>query len=506
MGTPWSPGTVFGKYTLLARIGIGGMAEIRIARQRGVQGFERVVVIKRILDSLGNDEHFVEMFLDEGRVAAELSHPNIVQIIDLGESEGVYFMVMEYLHGEDLAIVARAAKAAGQPVPLSYAVSLIARACEGLAHAHSRKAIDGSSLNIIHRDISPQNIFVTYDGQVKLLDFGIAKAVNRTSQTGQGQVKGKFGYMSPQQIAGDEVTQAADVWAMGVVMFELLSRSRLFTEKDHLRLAKLMLEGELPTLRSRSPEVPPEVEAIVAKALSRPLEGRYPTAKEMSEALNGWLKGRPDVPTSADLAAWLEGLFKTRIAEKDQLIQAARRGEIQIIETPQALKPGSSSMPSLEVTLSRVMLSPRRRRWLAGAGAALVAAIALGTWLLWPSPPTVEEVPLPPKKPPVVAVVKPPPVEPKPVEPKPVEPVELNPPVAPANEVRRVARGKLTLDTTPWTEVYLNGRHLGTTPLYQVPVPAGVLRLRLQNKEKGLDKKIELQVAPGKTVAQKLKL
>jgi serine/threonine protein kinase len=208
LGPPWTPGSSFGNYTLLARVGLGGMAEIWLARQKGVQRFERVVVIKRILDSLANDESFVEMFLDEGRVAAQLSHPNIVQIFDLGEAEGAYYMVMEYLHGEDLAIVARAAKGKGEPIPLPYAMTLIARACEGLAHAHSRRSALGETLNIIHRDVSPQNIFVTYDGQVKLLDFGIAKALNRTSSTGQGQVKGKFAYMSPQQIAGDEVTQA----------------------------------------------------------------------------------------------------------------------------------------------------------------------------------------------------------------------------------------------------------------------------------------------------------
>ncbi|MFT3835793.1 MAG: hypothetical protein QM723_02205 [Myxococcaceae bacterium] len=266
-----------------------------------------------------------------------------------------------------------------------------------------------------------------------------------------------------------------------------------------------MLDAPLPKVRERAPEVPPEVEAIVSKAMARELKDRYATAHELSEAINNWLKGRTDAPSSANLAKWMEGLFATRIAEKEQLIQAASRGEIQIIETPQALRPGSSSMPSVDVTQSRIAPAAVRQRQLLIGGAALGAAL-LGL-VLWfvafrkpeaPQVVTVVEV----QQPPQVKVTPPPP----PPEPPPVVPVD--PPVAPtADPVKKViAVGKLTLDTTPWTEVYLGSKHLGTTPLYMVTVPAGPVKLRLVNSEKGVDKRVEIQVSAGKTTTSRLKL
>src|SRR5688572_13448345 len=195
------------------------MAEIWLARQKGLQGFEKVVVIKRIADAYSSDATFVEMFLDEARIAAQLDHPNIVQIHDLGEHRGAYYIAMEYLHGEDLAMTVRTGAKAGERLPCELAAQIISHAAEGLASAHAKVGLDGRPLSIVHRDVSPQNIFVTYEGVVKVLDFGVAKAAVRASHTVGGKLKGKFGYMAPEQARGDELDGRADVWSLGVVLF-----------------------------------------------------------------------------------------------------------------------------------------------------------------------------------------------------------------------------------------------------------------------------------------------
>src|SRR3954465_10671044 len=189
----------FGRYTLLSKLATGGMAEVWLARQSGIERFEKKLVIKRILPKFAGDAEFKEMFLNEARIAAQFSHPNIVQIYDLGEVGGTYYIAMEYVHGQDLGRVVRRARSLRQTIPLHIAVRIIALSCEGLYYAHTRTDDAGLPLKVIHRDISPQNILVGFDGSVKLVDFGIAKAVNSAAMTKSGLIKGKLSYMAPEQ-------------------------------------------------------------------------------------------------------------------------------------------------------------------------------------------------------------------------------------------------------------------------------------------------------------------
>jgi eukaryotic-like serine/threonine-protein kinase len=223
-----SSSTRFGKYDLLALLATGGMAEIWLARVSGMAGFEKLVVIKRLLDKLAIDSDYVEMFLDEARINARLTHSNIVQVLELGQVEGKYFMAMEFVPGLSVSQVGKRATKQLGTVPQEVACGIIAQACSGLHYAHEKTMPDGSPLNIVHRDVSPQNLIVTYEGLVKVLDFGIAKADHRQSQTRTGLVKGKFSYMSPEQCLGQGLDRRSDVFALGIVLFELCTARRLF--------------------------------------------------------------------------------------------------------------------------------------------------------------------------------------------------------------------------------------------------------------------------------------
>jgi serine/threonine protein kinase len=220
-------GTQFGKYSLVARLATGGMAEIFLARLTGVAGFEKLVCIKRILPHLARDKQFVAMFLDEARIAARISHPNVCQVFELGEIEGSYYLAMEYLEGVPLACFRRPDFYGEMPDPRLVA-GIAVQACEGLHHAHQLKNTDGSEMEVVHRDISPQNLFVTVDGVVKVLDFGIAKIQDATVRTSTGAVKGTYAYMAPEQLRGERVDRRTDVFALGIVMWETLMRRHLF--------------------------------------------------------------------------------------------------------------------------------------------------------------------------------------------------------------------------------------------------------------------------------------
>jgi len=217
-----------GKYELIKRIATGGMAEIYLARVSGLPGFEKIVVVKRILPQLATNQEFVQMFLDEARVAATLHHPNIVQMYDIGAVDGNYFISMEYLHGEDLRSIARAMRQKGQDrVPLEHALGIGVGIAAGLHYAHEKVGFDGKPLHIVHRDITPQNIFVTYDGGVKLVDFGIAKASNRASETRYGSLKGKIPYMSPEQCRSEPLDRRSDIFSLGILLYEQTTSVRL---------------------------------------------------------------------------------------------------------------------------------------------------------------------------------------------------------------------------------------------------------------------------------------
>ncbi|MBL8957178.1 MAG: serine/threonine protein kinase [Myxococcaceae bacterium] len=311
------------------------MAEIWLAKQAGPRGFEKVVVIKRIVDSLSADPEFVEMFLDEARIAAQLNHPNIVQIYDLGEHAGAYYIAMEYLPGENLSAIARGAMKAGMALPIPFAVRIIAAAAEGLGHAHSRHGVKGEHLNVVHRDVSPQNIIITYDGLVKLVDFGIAKAANRGSQTLGGQIKGKVAYMAPEQATGQTIDRRADLFSLAIVLYELVTKTRLFHREDQFQALSAVTSAEpVQPAHVRNPEVPPELSLILSTALQKNPDDRYQDASAFQNALDGWLKAQPNSPTANDVGAFMHKLFAQRINARAKLIETASMGEL----TPSAAR------------------------------------------------------------------------------------------------------------------------------------------------------------------------
>jgi serine/threonine protein kinase len=230
----------FGKYYLLERINVGGMAEVFKAKATGVEGFERLVAVKRILPSIAEDEEFITMFLDEAKIAVQLTHANIAQIFDLDRVEGSYFIALEYVHGKDMRAIFNRTRQRGELLPIPMSCYAIMKLCEGLDYAHNKHDGTGTFLNLVHRDVSPQNILISYEGEVKIIDFGIAKAVGKSGRTQAGILKGKFGYMSPEQVLGMEIDRRSDVFGVGICLYELLTGERLFVaESDFATLERV---------------------------------------------------------------------------------------------------------------------------------------------------------------------------------------------------------------------------------------------------------------------------
>lgn len=298
-----------GRYSLDRRIAIGGMAEIWLARQDGPAGFQKTIVIKRILRSLIDDKRFVEMFLDEARLVAQLNHPNIVQIFDLGEADGEYFIAMEFIDGYSLASVMERAANLGTLIPPAIAARILADACSGLDFAHSFRMPDGTSAGIVHRDVSPQNILISKDGVVKIVDFGVAKANAAEHKTQTGAVKGKLSYMSPEQISAMPLDARSDVFALGIVLYEVVTGRRPFGHDSEL-LAITAILNEQPQLpREFCEELPEAFEAIILKALEKDVGARYQSAGAMMKALEQEVRSHDGAISTRDVAEYLTDLF-----------------------------------------------------------------------------------------------------------------------------------------------------------------------------------------------------
>ncbi len=312
----------FGKYTLIDRIAVGGMAEIFLARQAGLEGFEKTIVIKRIRPHLSKQSNFVKMFLNEAKLAAQLNHPNIVQIYDLGKIGESYFIAMEYIFGRDMRRIIPKADALGIPFPMVYALKIASSVCEGLYYAHARTDLYGNALNIVHRDVTPENIFVSFDGTVKVLDFGIAKAANQIEQTRAGEIKGKLSYMSPEQCMGKPLDMRSDIFSMGVVLYEWLTGFKLFTGDSEVAILKSITEGKIYAPSYFKADIPEGVEAILMKALEKDRERRYQTAWEMQYDLDQFLSQYEFTPSNIHLSNFLKQLFNDELEEeKDRLNQ-----------------------------------------------------------------------------------------------------------------------------------------------------------------------------------------
>jgi serine/threonine protein kinase len=303
----------FGKYSLLGHLATGGMAEVYVARQAGLQGFEKIVVIKCVRGELEGDVETTGFFLDEARLVATLEHPNIAQVYEIGLVNSSYFFVMEYVHGADLRQLMEVSLKREEPVPLADAIYIASHVCAALHCAHEKRDRDGSPLNIIHRDVSPSNVLLSHDGAVKLCDFGIAKAQNRTTETVRGSLKGKYSYMSPEQCRARDLDRRSDVFAMGIVLYELTTLTRLFKMPSDFELLRAIVEEPIPPPSTRVPDYPPELERIVMRALEKEPAARYQTAQEMQLDLEAFARENKLPQSSVHIAALMGKLFEKRV-------------------------------------------------------------------------------------------------------------------------------------------------------------------------------------------------
>ncbi|CAM4305922.1 protein kinase [Corallococcus sp. ZKHCc1 1396] len=399
----------FGKYELLKKIASGGMGQVFLAQEHGT-GFERLVVLKLILPHLAEDEEFLDMFLEEARLVARLSHPNLITILDLTEIEGRHCLAMEYVQGEDVRRLDRFSRKQDKPLPVGLVVRIIADAAAGLSYAHGARDGQGQPLQLVHRDVSPQNVLVGFDGGVKVIDFGVAKAATSGQQTATGVLKGKYPYMSPEQANGQPVNGRSDQFALGVVMWELLTGKRLFKGDTDLMTLRLVRDCQIPPPSQLNPKLPPGLDEVLLKALAPTPEGRYPDCAAFRLALEDYALNLRLPSSSAHLAAYLRDLYAERIAAEsdpsklDQLAEDAdldsqsnssrngmpTSGARGLASSRASKLVGPPSRPPTrvgpEATRGTAALAPvvqKRRAWLpyVAGGVALVLSGAAVVWL-----------------------------------------------------------------------------------------------------------------------------
>jgi serine/threonine protein kinase len=387
-----APGARIGRYEVVHRIACGGMAEIYLARASGIYGFEKYVVLKRILPQYASNVEFVRMFLKEARVAASLDHANIAHVHDIGETGGSTFFTMEYLHGEDLRHVVRHLEHGPERIPLEHALEIVMGAAAGLHFAHEKRGADGRSLGIVHRDVSPANIVVTYDGGVKLVDFGIAKLGADRELSQRYALKGKLAYMSPEQLHNQPVDRRSDVFSLGIVLYEITTGTRLFKGSTEVQTMKSVLDGVVPPPSSVLPGYPPALERIVLRALAQVPADRYQTARELQVDLEAFVHDERLRVSPTALAEWMERTFgpKQEIWHTLPQPSAGPRSAAGQIEPTAATKlvsrsdvspvPAAAAVGfSLPIEIS-VPVRPRGGRWVWPLSAMALLALGGGGW------------------------------------------------------------------------------------------------------------------------------
>jgi serine/threonine protein kinase len=376
----------FGRYVLLDRIGVGGMAEVFRAVMPGVEGFQRTFVVKRILAERAQSPYFVDMFVQEARINALLHHPNIVQVFDFGNVSGTYFLAMEYVRGRDVSALLRRLRDRERPCPVGVATFIAHEVAQALGYAHTLTGPEGTPLNIVHRDVSPSNIICLRAGGVKLLDFGIAKAIGEpeVEKTGQGLFKGKLSYVAPERIKDLPIDGRSDLFSLGVVLWELLAGQKLFRGKSDFQTLKNVVEMAVPPPSSLRPDVPPELDRIVARALARDPEARYPNGRALAEDLDSVLEAlRYQTRTLPEL---LTDLFGGELASQQiptgkltTELLAACSADLPSGVVPLASIPGGAAGDTplpYEVSISiGAPVAPRpRTRWISWTAAAVGTA------------------------------------------------------------------------------------------------------------------------------------
>ncbi len=304
------------RYKVLEKIASGGMAEVFRAESAGLEGFKKTVAIKRVLPHLSEKKQFIGMFLDEARVSAQLSHSNCVQVFDIGVGDNTYFIVMEYVDGADLKGVIEYRKKTTGVFPVEEACLICVRICEGLAYAHELTDSNGESLHIVHRDMSPPNVLITRFGEVKIVDFGLAKANSQLEKSEPGIIKGKFSYLSPEAAQGLAVDAKTDIFAVGIILWELLAGRRLFMGETDLETVRMVQQAKVPSIRQFNPKVSPELERVIMKSLAGDPAARYQTARDFGRDLNAILFATGRAVSSFDIAQLVEPIRLDREDKK----------------------------------------------------------------------------------------------------------------------------------------------------------------------------------------------
>jgi len=552
------------RYRLLARLGQGGMAEVFLAAWEVAPFVHRPVVIKRLHPHFNDDPRLVEMFLDEARLITQLDHPNIVKTLEAGVIDGRCCIAMEYLEGQPLQRVLRRANERGG-LTTHAAVSIAISVLDGLHYSHETKDSRGQPLDIVHRDVSPQNVFVSNDGQVKVLDFGIAKAKSQEGHTATGIVKGKVGYIAPEQARAERVDRRADVWSAGVVLWETLTGARLFKAETDAATLGLTLQGQIPSAGSRRLGIPAELETVLDRALQRDPALRYQTAGAMRKDLESWLARAGYSRDARVIGGLMKALFANEIVEQQRLVSvlmarsdctppapASNRSPSSTsalyVKVPQA---GATSADLTRMNDQMEELGKRHRRAFRSMFALLGAFLLLAcvtvflamtrtsAGLRTPQPAAAALVvpaaapahPLPSPAPaseralardgelaarpaePAALALQPAPSAAKPARPlpTPVRSAKAHPPPPAAASASSTPKpelaagfGFLTIDTSPWSMVSVGGRVLGQTPLIGVKLPSGSQVLSLKNPEQGIETSYPVTIESGKTTVRRI--
>ena len=538
----------------LCRLGQGGMAEVHLANAAPPNAAPSLVVVKRMHQQHTEDAATVRMFLDEARLALCLSHPNVVQSQRLGVFEGRHGIVMEFLEGQPFHQVLKRACETEGGLNLEIVAQIAIAALDGLHYAHELKDVIGNDLGIVHRDISPQNLFISYDGAVKLLDFGIAKNAMQDGRTRTGLLKGKISYMAPEQARGEELDRRADIWSLGVVLWEAVTGSRLFRGANEAATLNLTLSEAVSSPSSRRPDLPPELETILMRALKRDPSERYATAAAMRDDLETWLSNRELLP-SASISQLMTRLFGKEMRDQRQQLQGLLHaqpeplGESGVTLVAPLLGASSTLSGMRHTQVSSVTdlmaeLTHQRRvttRLLGGLLALAAVAVLAGLFLLLRAPALTASLDRP-----VAPIARSAAHEtPAPEQPATTTPIATSSPTAnhvPSPALPRAARavaaasthtartthaattetapealvpaasaapaetGLLNLDSSPWSIVSLGGRVLGQTPIVGAALPVGSHTLVLSNPEQGLKTTYQVNITAGHTTARRVGL